>query len=1189
MDEMIIGAVVSELIKNPMSVDLIKLARYEGIDSQLNKWTENLTLIQHVLADASQKHITQKAVESWLYSLRELAYDIDDVFDDMATEVIKRKLNQEPHATSSTSSKLLNFFPACCTNFNPHNMIYGRNMSSTLDEITNRLNDLAKKKNNLGLLDLNVKVENSSMRKSVQFQQTSLVDKSTVMGREADTEVLLAKLLEPEAANRKVSLMSIVGMGGIGKTTLAKLLYNDERVNDYFELRAWVCVSEEFDVFSISKAIYQAVAGDDKAFSNLDLIHVALKEKLSKKKFLVVLDDVWNEDHNQWELLKSPFVVGSPGSKIIVTTRKNKVSLVMDSVHSYNLEVLSDEIALSLFAYNALNEENFDNYPSLKVIAHGIIKKCHGLPLALVALGRVLKIKGTSDDEWQELMNSDIWDIEDGSGILPALKLSYYDLPLHLKRLFAYCSLFPKGYKFNKFELVLLWMAEGFLSQSKGNNTMESLGCQYFEELHSRSLFQHSEFLYTMHDLMNDLAVSVAGDFFFMLDDKRDVNGRTEAFEKFRHFSFIGERHAEYRKFKELHRSKRLRTFLPTSITLWKKFDTLDNFMVEFIPKLQFLRVLSLTRSITKVPQSVSSLKHLRYLNFSGTNIDVVRALSNIKKVPEEVSELYNLQSFLVHDCKMLYRLPVSFSKLINLRHLDMSETPSLNKMPLGIGGLSSLQTLSKFIVDGANGLKVSDLKGLLNLQGALSIEGLENVTDPQQANDANLQEKKGLIRLDMKWSDVFNNSEKSMIEYEVIHRLNPHTNLEILRIFRYGGTKFPSWVGDPSFDKLVELTIEGCRNCTHFLNISFPSLEKLNIFEMEGLEKWSCNGDNGKPTGSFPNLREICIVSCPKLVEVSIGLMPSLEVLFISCCGEEVLRAVVVASSTIRRLEMFEIKNLTKLDGEFLEHLGVVEHLKIEACEELRYLWDSESEASRFLVKLQTLDVIKCKNLVSIGEKEVDVGSSNIEFVIRDVKLWICDSLESYNCPNSVENLKILQCSSMNSLTLSTTLHELPSSIKFLEISDCMNLKSFPHEHLQSLESLEEVEIYNCPTMDVRCGLWPPSLRVLIIGRLTTLSEWGPQNYPTSLVELDLDGSDSGVTSFVVEGNEMNVESTSFFLPPSLTYLCISSFDDVELISEVVSHLTHLQELEIYYCPNIKDVPCSTSSLTVTVNGSKR
>ncbi|XP_071721427.1 putative disease resistance RPP13-like protein 1 [Rutidosis leptorrhynchoides] len=517
----------------------------------------------------------------------------------------------------------------------------------------------------------------------------------------------------------------------------------------------------------------------------------------------------------------------------------------------------------------------------------------------------------------------------------------------------------------------------------------------------------------------------------------------------------------------------------------------------------------------------------------------------------------------------MLSKLPVSFAKLINLRHLYMSGTRRLTKTPLGICGLTSLQTLTNVFIQRANSFKVSDLRGLVNLEGHLSIKGLEKVTDPQQAMDANL-EGKGLVSLAMKWSDKFDDSRNLQTEYEVIEGLRPHNKLNKLKILNYGGMKFPSWFANPSFDKLTELTIKGCINCAHFHGIAFPLLEYLEVSDMEGLEKWS-NCDGHKTTGSFPRLREIRIENCPKLAEVSIGLIPSLEVLVLRNCSDVILRAIVVVSSLIQNLVIRDIENLTELDVEVSKHLGAVEILEIENCDEL---------------------------------KEVNVGSSNTKSVLRDVYLYRCRSLESYNCHNNVEKLEISSCYSMTSLTLSllsslivvkitscdnlkSIPDELPSSLEVLEILICKSLKSFPHEHLQSLTSLKEMEIWNCPSIDdtFPSGLWPPNLRKLKIGVLKKpMSEWGLQNYPTSLVRLELDGSDSGVDSFAMEGDEMNTAaSTSFLLPPSLTYLFISNFMDVESISEeLLQHLTHLQSLVIYNCPSIRDVPRSTSSLTV-------
>ncbi|MFS8002306.1 putative P-loop containing nucleoside triphosphate hydrolase, leucine-rich repeat domain superfamily [Helianthus anomalus] len=323
------------------------------------------------------------------------------------------------------------------------------------------------------------------------------------------------------------------------------------------------------------------------------------------------------------------------------------VASVMDYIQSYSLKLFSDEEALSLFAQHASGKQSFNISRILKLHGEDIVKKCGRLPLALKTLGRVFRTK-LNVEEWEELLEREIWDLDNGSEFLPTLMLSYYDLSPHLKQMFVYCCLFPKVYIFDKDELVLLWMAQGFVYLSDRNKSMENFGRGCFEELVSRSFFQHSnrgKSRYAMHDLIHDMVSSVSGEFFLLLGDKMDVYNKHGALEKIHHLSFIHDEYNTYNKYKGLQSARHLRTFLAASVNVSHARKKVPK---ELVPQQKFLRVLSIANcSVNEVPQSIGSLKHLRYLNFPNTGITCI---------PEIVGDLHNLQSLLLSD---YYALPI--------------------------------------------------------------------------------------------------------------------------------------------------------------------------------------------------------------------------------------------------------------------------------------------------------------------------------------------------------------------------------------------------------------------------------------------------------------------------------------------------------------------------------------------------
>ncbi|KAK1418919.1 hypothetical protein QVD17_28072 [Tagetes erecta] len=1225
MAEILLSAFLGVLFEKLASTTLKNFVLYKGIDAEIKRWQRSLNQIQDVLTDASQKEITNQSVKRWLNDLQHLAYDIDDVLDDLAYQAMDREFNHE--SSKPITRKVRNIIPSCCTNFSRNSKLHEK-----LDIISAKLQDLLEEKATLGL-----SVKGESRSKNINRRlQTSMVHASSVVGRQAEKEALVQRLLGDEPCDQNFSIVPIVGMGGVGKTTLARLLYDEKQVKDHFELKAWVCVSDEFDSFGISKVIFQSVSGLNKEFADLNLLQVALRDHLREKRFLLVLDDIWSESYEDWETLVGPFYACATGSKIIMTTRKEQLIKKLGCNHLNPLQSLPHDDAMSLVALHALGVNNFDLHLSLKPYAEGIVKKCDGLPLALIALGRLLRTKKDEEEYWKNVLSSEIWRLQDGGVIVPALRLSYHDLSGILKQLFAYCSLFPKDFLFDKEELVLLWMAEGFLHPSTlSDSNKEQLGHEYFDELMSRSFFQHApnnKSLFVMHDLINDLATSIADEFYVKLDNLEEKNISKEMLEKYRHMSFVREEYVTYKKFEPFKRAKSLRTLLATSVGVvesWQSFYLSNKVLADLLLELPLLRVLCLSNFvISEVPESIGTLRHLTYLNLSRTAIT---------HLPKNVSNLYKLQTLIVSSCHCLDMLPKSFLKLKNLRHLDIRDTPLLNWMPIGLGELKGLQTLSKIVL------------------GVWTKCKMQNATHAREANFS----QKRLSELEVVWSCVVDGSRNKVLEKEVLNELKPCTDyLKQLKIRSYGGLDFPIWVGDPSFLRLKHVEICGCKKCTSLpplgqlpslkkllikglemvkvvgmellgTGLACPSLKTLIFVDMPGWEKWSINSGV-----VFPCLQKLKIEDCPKLVEVALESLPSLASVEIIGCNNFVVRRVVEVSPSVTKLKIECISGLNDVVWRgVIEYLVAIEELSIFHCNEIRYLWESEEFASKVLVKLRNLEVFACDNLVSLGERveEADSCRRSLLTSLRVLNVSQCNNMECCRCPDNVETLGVFSCTSITSISLPIGAHKLKSldiinckkllerewggqnmtanrnnmpmleyvsiecwsnlksitelnylvHLTELRISRCESMESFPDNELPNLTLLKDLEITNCPSMDASFprGFWPPKLRHLKVGKLKKpVLEWGPQNLPTSLVELYLCCED-GVGS---------CNQFRHLLPSSLTSLEIIEFEKLESFSMGLQHLTLLQHLSFYDCPNLMDLPevLFPSLLSLTISG---
>ncbi|WRX12698.1 NB-ARC - like 10, partial [Theobroma cacao] len=881
-------------------------------------------------------------------------------------------------------------------------------MERKLEAILNRLDDIAKQTDTLGLRN------DVGEKPSPKLPTTSLVDESEVYGRTDDREALIKMLLSDDASCHELGVITIVGMGGLGKTTLAQLVYNDSTVREWFELKVWVCVTEEFDMYRLTRIIIEGLTSATCDIKDLNQLQIHLKERLQGRKFLLVLDDVWNKKYDDWEALKRPLKSAAEGSKIIVTTRDEGVASVMrTTTSSYNLKLLSEKDCWSLFIKHVCSGSgNTTIHPELEAMGREIVKKCKGLPLAIKTLGGLLRMK-VDAREWEKILKNDIWEFsDDESDILPALRLSYHYLPSYLKPCFAFCSLFPKDYEFQREKLVLLWMGEGLLDGTKGNGKMlEEVGAYYFDELASRSFFQRSIGFsgtrFVMHDLMHDLAESVSGKFFARLED----DGSCEINEKTRHFSYLVKRYDTSKKFEALNEAKHLRTFLPVDRGPWNWLNRYVSDIIthDLLPKLGCLRVLSLSSywNIHMLQNSIGNLKLLRYLDLSYTSI---------KKLPESVSHLFHLQILLLSYCCDLVELPTKLGRLINLQHLDLRGT-KLKQMPAHMGKLKDLHKLTTFVVGKHSGSSISELGELQHLHGTLSILNLQNVGCSGDALKADLKGKKKLQGLVLSWGDEIEDYSKDMFvvplfmerevevpkcvphedldhQRNVLEQLQPSPDLEHLKIFYYGGTQFPEWVGDHSFSKIVSLELGNCEHCLslpalgHLRSLknlslrgfprvtavgsefygngssmkSFDSLEILRFENMPEWKKWLCLGDEN---GTFCSLQELYIIDCPKLKGDLPKTLPLLRKFRIENCET-------LGSALSRAPDMHELK-LVNCDKMQLQALPTeLQNLAVENCS----VQDSSLELMlQHCTRLEGLSIGSCASLKSLPEGRLPVS----------------------------------------------------------------------------------------------------------------------------------------------------------------------------------------------------------------------
>ena len=311
-------------------------------------------------------------------------------------------------------------------------------------------------------------------------------DEIEMVGRAREKKEILIKVLQNDGG-QEISIIPVVGLGGMGKTTLAKAVYTDKETH-MFDVKAWVHVSMEFQLNKIVSGIISHVEGSTPAnIADLQYLKSQLDRILCNKLYLIILDDLWEEGWSKLEKLMEMLQSGKKGSKIIVTTRSEKVVNTLSTIrlsyfHTVDpIKLVGMPIDECWFIMKPRNMENCE-FSDLVDIGKEIAQRCSGVPLVAKALGYVMQ-KHRTREEWMEIKNSNILDTKDDEeGILKGLLLSYYHMPPQLKLCFMYCSMFPMSHVIDHDCLIQQWIALGFIQDTDGQ-PLQKVAMEYVNEL----------------------------------------------------------------------------------------------------------------------------------------------------------------------------------------------------------------------------------------------------------------------------------------------------------------------------------------------------------------------------------------------------------------------------------------------------------------------------------------------------------------------------------------------------------------------------------------------------------------------------------------------------------------------------------------------------------------------------------
>ncbi|PHU17302.1 hypothetical protein BC332_12997 [Capsicum chinense] len=807
------------------------------------KWLRNeLLFMQSFLKHAEEKQSEDQRVQQWVFEINSVANDAVAILETYSFE-----------ASKGDDDRIARRLKACTCICWKETKFYL--VGKEIQSLKQRIMDISRKRETYGIIDINNAGEGPSNRSNNQSslartlrRTTSYVDDDQIfVGFQDVVQRFLAELLKPDPRR---SAISIYGMGGLGKTTLARNLYTSPNIVSSFPIRAWICVSQEYNTMDLLRNIIKSIQGRTK--ENLDMLEKMtetdlesyLRDLLKERKYLVVVDDVWHRE--AWESLKRAFPDSKDGSRVIITTRKEDVAeRADDKGYVYRLRYLTQEESWDLFCKKLLDVQTM--VPEMERLARGMVDKCGGLPLAIVVLSGLLSHK-RGLEEWQKVKDH-LWKIikDDSIEISYILSMSYNDLPTVLKQCFLYFGIFPEDHEIRADQITQLWMAEGFIPREE--ERMEDVAEGFLNELIRRSLIQVVSTFWEkvvkcrIHDLLRDLAMQKALEVnFFDIYDPRKHS-----------ISSFCLRHAIHGQAQRYLSLDLFNLKLRSVLFFDPDFRKLG--LINFRIKFHHIYVLQLEiQSGTKLPDSIGSLYHLKFLRLKG-----------IHEFPSSIGNLKNLQTLRVsNDHGQLCQLPPETADLINLRHLVADYSKPLKH----ISKLTSLQLLSGLSCDQWRDVNPVDLVNLGELR-------MFDIAKTYSLNNIGNLKHLHTLFLGCKYTSFppleFLNS------CQMLHKLWLKGRIEKLPLpdtFPHSITMMILWDS-----KLIEdpMPMLGMLPNLRYLNLvaayegkeiscsdnNFGQLEFLRLDSLWNLERWH------SATSAMPLIKGLGIHYCPQLNEI--------------------------------------------------------------------------------------------------------------------------------------------------------------------------------------------------------------------------------------------------------------------------------------------------------------------------------